>query len=81
MAHENTTPKENCDTQIFSEGEANDEIGAGPAPGKISEIEDCRRPVIFFALEMLDAEDLTSEWIVQLEERGKKGKIPGLLSN
>lgn len=74
MAHKNTTPEEDRDTQIFSQREANDEVGTRPAPGEISEIEDCRRPVIFFALEMLGAEDVTLEPIVLSEKGGKKGK-------
>lgn len=74
MAHKNTAPEEDCDTQIFSEREANDEVGTRPAPSEIPKVEDCRRPVILFALEMLSAEDVILESIVKLEEHGKKGK-------
>jgi hypothetical protein len=70
MAHKDTTPEEDRDTQIFSEGQANDKVGTWPAPGEISKIEHCRRPVIFFAFEMLSAEDVTLESIPKLEEGG-----------
>jgi hypothetical protein len=59
MAHENATPKEHSDTQIFSKGESNDEVGTGPTPGEVSKVKDCGRPVVFFALEMLREEEKT----------------------
>jgi hypothetical protein len=74
MAHKNTTPEEDRDTQIFSERQTNNEVGTRPTPGEISKIEDCRRPVVFFALEMLSMKNVPLESIVKSEERGKGGK-------
>lgn len=79
MAHENATPKEHRNTQVFSEREANDEVGTGPTPGEISKVKDRRRPVVFFAFEMLDTDDEMLEQFLRKGKSQKDESIRGLL--
>ena len=71
MAHENAPPKEHSDTQIFSKGKSNDEVGTRPTPCKVSKVKDCGRPVVFFALEMLCEKDNTLGPAAQGKKHGK----------
>lgn len=40
MAHENSSPHKDSQTQVFSEREFDNEVGAWPAPRKVTKVED-----------------------------------------
>jgi hypothetical protein len=53
MAHKDDAPKRDGHCEVLSEGEADGEVGAGPGPEEVSEVEDGGCPAVFCSNEFL----------------------------